>query len=746
MLRRALPPLLAVFAAAVAAIAAAAGFIVLPNGWRLSPPPAAVIRTGTMPQGLALSPDGKMLAVVESGVNPAALRLLSAPDLRSLNVIPLRGAFGTPVWRDATHVLVAGANTDSVLTVDISNGAVTQSPSGKDSWPAAVAMDDAGDIAIADDGEGAIVLNGTRIPVPAHPADVVFSGDGKTLYACTRSGNDVLAVDVRSKTVVSTIAVGKHPGALALDGNTLYVAESDDDAVGVIDTRTRKKIADIPVGIPSAGGRAYGASPNALAVRAGRVYVSLGGENAIAVIAHGAVAERIPAGWYPTGVAVANDGTIYVSNGKGEGAPANPQFDPFRHDSPGYVGSITVGSVRAIPSSSLQNADAQTAAVAQNVAPRWTPAPPAETVVRPGGPIKHVIYVIKENRSYDEVLGDVTGANGDPKLVYFGRTITPNQHAIAQRFGVFDNAYADAQVSADGHNWTDAGFANDYVERFWPDNYGDRREVYDMQDGTAPDVPHSGYIWDAAARAHVTFRDYGEDIDFPGRGIPAAVNTFPGLRGHFDPAYIGWDFDYSDLARFAEWSREFSAYTTAGTLPQLEIVYLPNDHTFATVPGKLTPQAYVATNDWALGKLVDAVSHSRYWRSTAIFILEDDAQNGPDHVSDQRSTFYLASPYAKGGVHHEHYSTVSVVHSIELLLGLPALSIYDRTAQPMYAAFATRIVNAEPYTAVRPGIDLNAVNTKAAYDAALSAKLDFTHPDAVDPALLNDILEHAVRK
>jgi hypothetical protein len=201
--------------------------------------------------------------------------------------------------------------------------------------------------------------------------------------------------------------------------------------------------------------------------------------------------------------------------------------------------------------------------------------------------------------------------------------------------------------------------------------------------------------------------------------------------------------NYSDLARYAEWKREFDAFVAHRDLPQLEIVYLPNDHTYGTSPGKLTPQAYVATNDWAVGQLVDTVSHSPYWKSTAIFILEDDAQNGPDHVSDQRSTFYIASPYAKGGVQHERYSTVSVVHTIELLLGMPPLSIYDQTAQPMYDAFATSAVNAAPYTAVRPRGNLHAVNAKTAYDAAISAKLDFTHPDAVDPALLNDIIAHA---
>jgi hypothetical protein len=225
-----------------------------------------------------------------------------------------------------------------------------------------------------------------------------------------------------------------------------------------------------------------------------------------------------------------------------------------------------------------------------------------------------------------------------------------------------------------------------------------------------------------------------------------SINTMPGLTDHFDPRYIGWDLHYSDTERFAEWQREFREFVANGNLPQLEIVYLPNDHTSGTKAGELTPQAYVATNDWAVGRLVQEVSHSRYWKSTAIFVLEDDAQNGPDHVSDQRSTFYIASPYAVRGVHHAHYSTVSFVHSIELLLGLQPLSIYDATARPLYDAFGTTATNSAAFSAVKPGIDMNARNTKAAYGAALSAKLNFNEPDAVDPHVLNDILSHAAQR
>jgi YVTN family beta-propeller protein len=734
-----------------AGVIAATAPVLLPTGWRLTPPQSTLAQTGTMPQGAALSPDASLLAVVESGVNPAALRVLDARTLTERSVIPLKGAFGKPVWRDASHVSIAGANTDAVLTVDLQTKDVSQVQLGKHSWPAAIAIHGS-TIATANDGDASVsIVEGATAPatvhVGDHPSDLVFSNDGKTLYVAVRGTNSVVAVDAVQHATVARVPVGLHPAALALsaDGSRLYVAESDDDSVAAIATSSNTLFERVSVGLRSGRASGYGASPNGLLVHGDDVFVSLGGQNAVALVRNGTLVERIPAGWYPTSVALGADGTLYVVNGKGEGAPANPKYDPRNGRSEWYVGSITKGSVRAIPANDWTLAANETRQVVANATPLWQA--PEHTIVRAQGPIQHVIYVIKENRSYDQVLGDVAGADGDASLAWFGKSVTPNQHAIAQRFGIFDNAYTNSQVSADGHNWTDAGFANDYIERYWPPIYGGRRAVYDLLTAAAPEVPHNGYIWDAAKRAHLTYRDYGEAVEeAPHAPIRMSINSMPGLTGHFDPRYIGWDLHYSDLQRFAEWRREFREFVANGQLPQLEIVYLPNDHTYATKAGELTPQAYVATNDWAVGELVQEVSHSRYWRSTAIFVLEDDAQNGPDHVSDQRSTFYVASPYAVRGVHHAHYSTESFVHTIELLLGLQPLSIYDATARPLYDAFGATATNSAVFTAVKPGTDMNARNTQAAYGAALSAKLNFNEPDAVDPQLLNGILAHAIQR
>jgi YVTN family beta-propeller protein len=702
----------------------------LPTDWTLTPPSGAVGTTGTMPQGLALSPDGSKLAVVESGVNPPALRILSVPDLRDVKVIPLKDAFGTPVWFDAAHVLVPGATTDAVLTVDITSGTVDALPT--EQYISAVARDDAAYVyAVSDLQNHFIRLGKTPIGIGtgAHPATIAVAARG--FYVANRGEATVSHITAG----VTNIAVDLHPAALALspDGSKLYVACSDADAIDVIDTTSDKVVARVDVGLPQ--GR--GASPNALAVASdGTLYASLGAENAVAKIRNNTVVARVPAGWYPTGVAV-DAHNVYVSNGRGEGSRANPDFQPERRNDPEYVGSAMSGSVRAIAISSFDATS--TAQVSANMP---TPvATPAQTVLRAGGPIKHVIYIIKENRTYDQVLGDLPIGDGDPKLAWFGRDVTPNEHAIAMRFGVFDRTFTDAQVSANGHNWSTAAFANDYLERMWPPNYGGRRKQYDFEDGATASVPGTGYIWDDADEHGFSLRDYGEFVTDPANPGGLYTTQMTGLIGKIDGRFPGFDLKISDEFRIDEWQREFAEFVKNRNLPTFIILRLPNDHTWGTYPGALTPQAYVAQNDHAVGRVVDVVSHSPYWGSTAILSIEDDSQNGPDHVDDQRTTFYLASPYAAPGVHHAQYTTSSVVRTIELLLGLPPMTIYDALAPPMYDAFTLQ-PDLRPYDVIAPTIDDTAKNAPNAYGAALSKRMNFRDADAADPRALNDILAH----
>jgi YVTN family beta-propeller protein len=725
MIRRLVLPL--ALLCALGAVATRA--IWLPTAWTLSPPGGDVAMTGTMPQGLALSTDDAKLAVVEGGFNPPALRILDTNGLKTLRVVPLKDAFGTPVWQDSHTVLVPGASSDSVLRVDLDTGRITDIHMG--SYVSAIAAGD-GTLEAAADFDNTLVQhagdNITTWHTGAHPAAVVATTKG--IYVANRGESTLTKLPAGE-----TIAVDLHPAALALslDGTKLYVACADADVIDVVDTKTDAVIARIGVGLP----QGQGASPNGLALAPdGTLYVSLGAQNAVAEIRNDRVIARAPAGWYPTGVAV-DDRNVYVANGKGEGSRANPAFNPERRHDGNYIAATIVGSIRAIARDAF-DATSTTAVLANIPAPLATPA---QTIVRPDGPIRHIIYIIKENRTYDEVLGDVPGADGDPKLVWFGAAVTPNEHAFVTRFGIFDRTFTDAQVSANGHNWSTAAFANDYLERFWPPNYGGRRKLYDFEDGAQASAPGTGYLWDDADRHGVSLRDYGEFVTDPSNPDGVYTTHMPGLVGKIDARFPGFNLKYNDEARVDEWQREFATYEQNGDLPALEIVRLPNDHTSGTAPGALTPQAYVAQNDHAFGRIVERVSHSRYWASTAIFAIEDDSQNGPDHVDDQRTTFYLISPYAAPGVHHAHYTTSSVVRTIELFLGLPAMSIYDAVAPPMYDAFAVQ-PDLRPYRAIAPQIDDTAKNLRTAYGAAASARMDFRDADAADPRELNDILAH----
>ncbi|MHB8432710.1 MAG: bifunctional YncE family protein/alkaline phosphatase family protein [Candidatus Tyrphobacter sp.] len=746
MLRLLHIPLLATLALLGAVVGATS--IWLPTAWHISAPSGPVRAVGLFPQGIALSPDGKHLAVVDSGDGPPALLVLDATTLAQQRAIPLPGAFGRPLWLNTSRVVVAGENDDAVENVNVVTGGVSRVALPKGSWPAQVALSpDHRLFATSNDMTASVgigALHGSApsiVHVGSNPSDLLFSPGGRRVYVALRAERSVAVVNVANHDV-AYVAVGLHPDALALskDGTLLYVAESDDDALGIVDLRTRTRVADIDLSLHDGRTSGYGASPNAIAIGARDVYVSLGAENAIAVIRNRTLLGRIPTGWYPSSIALGPGGRLYVSNAKGESSPANPQFQPYaRGHRNGYVGSSLDGSIRILGADAID-----TRQVVANVSQSWIA--PTHTVVRPDGPIKHVIYIIKENRTYDQVLGDVPNADGDPGLAWFGSRITPNQHALATRFGVFDRTFADAQISADGHNWSTAAFANDYVERFWPQNYSGRRSLYDFEDDSVAATPHNGYLWDDAARGGITYRDYGEFVTNPaslssGRVVSHMAHLSDDVVA---PHYPGWNLEISDQVRYEAWKAEFDRYVAGDDLPQLEIVRLPNDHTQGTRPGELTPQAYVAQNDYALGEIVDAVSRSPYWATTAIFAIEDDAQNGPDHVDDQRTTLYVVSPYALAGTHHDAYTTASVLRTIEVLLGLPPMSIYDAVAPPLYGAFGFRPV-LRPFDVLAPRVDVNARNARTAYGAAESMRLDFRHADEADPRILNDILAHAAR-
>jgi hypothetical protein len=381
-------------------------------------------------------------------------------------------------------------------------------------------------------------------------------------------------------------------------------------------------------------------------------------------------------------------------------------------------------------------------------------APAASPIPRRVGEtslIKYVFYVIRENRTYDQILGDLPKANGDPSLALFGEKVTPNAHALSTTFTTFDNFYVDAEVSYDGHAFSTGAIATDFVEKMWPPNYGRREGLYLSEGGYKMRnpfgniaAPAKGYIWDYARRANISYRTYGEFADKdPETG--KMVATVPGLDGHVHPTYPTFDLSIPDMKKVEIFAEEFKQFVAAGTVPRLSIIRLPRDHTNGTSPGSITPTSMIAENDLALGSLVELISHSAIWKESAIFVVEDDAQNGPDHVDAHRSPILVISPFTRRGVVDSTlYTTSGVLRTMELILGLPPMSQYDAAATPLYNAFTTT-PTLTPFTHVAARVSLEDKNDWNSPGAAASARMNFTAPDLAPDLELNQIVWQSVR-
>jgi hypothetical protein len=471
----------------------------------------------------------------------------------------------------------------------------------------------------------------------------------------------------------------------------------------------------------------------------------------------------IPTGWYPTGVLFSRDGSnIFVLSGKGLTSLANPRgpqpgiptADPGQ-----YSGSMLQGSLSIVPVPDAATLARYTRTVysvtpysdATRLAPAGAPtASPIPRRVGAASPIAHVFYVIRENRTYDQILGDLDRGNGDPSLALFGEDVTPNAHALARQFVTLDNFYVDAEVSYDGHAFSTGAYATDFVEKIWPTNYASRGAVYLSEGGGQMrtqygnvTAPINGYIWDACVRAGKTVRSYGEFVALdPATGKMKA--TVPGLEGHVHPSYPPFDLKVRDSNRVDIWLEEFDQLDKAGTLPALSIIRLPTDHTSGTSVGAPTPRAMIADNDLALGRIIEAISKSRAWKTSAVFVLEDDAQNGPDHVDAHRSPAFVASPFARrGAVDHTLYTTSGVLRTMELILGLPPMSQYDASATPLYGAFQMAPVVA-PFAHREARVPLDEINRPGAPGAEASARMDFTEADRTPELELNEILWRSI--
>ena len=593
------------------------------------------------------------------------------------------------------------------------------------------------------------------------------------LYVSLWGRSEIAVVDLTRRSVAARWAVQEHPNEMVLshDGKYLFVANANRNSVTILDTGTGAGVETLLAAIHPVD--APGATPNSLALSPDEhtLFIANAGVNCVAVfdVEHPGKSTSlglIPVGWYPTSVRVTpTGGTLLVANGKGLTSKANRHGPQAGRESPAsereYIGGLMQGTVSIVKIPGKREDFVAKLSDWTAVTLKCSPLPmapieasargkvnPIPVRVGDPSPIKHVIYIIKENRTYDQVLGDVAEGNGDPGLCLFPEDVTPNHHRLAREFVLLDNFYVDGEVSADGHEWTMGAYATEFVEKLWPLSYGHngRSKIpYPSEGNFAVAHPANHYLWDRAKEAGVSYRSYGEFVGNGTKTNEPCKTRVKSLEGHFDPWFRSFDLDYPDAMRADRLIAELHRFEQEGDMPKLQIVRLPNDHTYGTSPGKLTPRAQVADNDLALGRVVDAVSHSKFWPNTAIFVLEDDAQNGPDHIDAHRSIAFVVSPFAR---RHSHdttmYSTCSMLRTMELILGLKPMSQFDEAAQPMYGSFQAK-PDLHPYKAVPVPVDFHEKNATNAWGADLSAQMNFQKEDAADDNLLNQVVWHSVR-
>ena len=738
--------------------------------------------------------------------------------------IPYPAGFAVLSGPKGDRLLIANNLSDNAIVIDSSDGRVLQS----------------------------FDLSRSRYIPSAYPYTVIANKAGTKAWVSLWNSSSVAELNLETGKVANrielmksaeAIAPGSHPTVMLLSENEeiLYVALSNTDSVAAIDLKRSRvaklfrAAAQIPVARELLGDRVLGALPLAIATSPDgrRLYVAFSAMDAVAVFDTHAtdheVAPRgfIPTEWYPSALALAGD-DLLIATAKGESSgPNNMQGqlkgERKRKEHP-YIPTLIGGSIQRL---NLADIDKNLTAYSNQVAEdnlsfssggNFTFVNPDNPAANGANPIRHVIYILKENRAYDQIFGDLPVGDGDKSLTMYGSDITPNEHKLALQFGVLDNFYDSGEVSGDGHIWSTASTTSDYNEKNWPIGYRSKERTYDA-DGTVadelpleqgiPDIddPATGFLWDNLAKKGLTYRIYGEfihavwcknkKVESPKQGTPSSASascpvteikqgealpsnvgtprggpspwpwaipqlkrmrpTKAALRDHYDPLFPDFETDYPDQLRADEFLREFDEFVKARgsadskkALPQFTLLYLPNDHTGGTRPGHPTPQASVADNDLAVGRVVDAVSHSPYWDDTAIFVIEDDAQDGADHVDAHRSTALVISKYsprtekgeAQPFVDHHFYTTVSMIHTMESLLGLPPMNLFDAHAPLMVPLFAGPGTQ-PPYQAddknLRSGL-IYKVNEKKAVGAKESSLMNFSKPDAADARQLNAIL------
>ncbi len=748
--------------------------------------------------GLVFSPEGQRLFLsnvngdikvfsIEKDGKVVGLKTFDLPDAKApkrKQEIPA----GLAVSRDGKFLYVACNLGNKLAEIDTVSGLVTRS------WDAGVAPFD-------------VVLAGTKAYVsnwggrrPGKGDLTGPAGRGTTVRVdavrSIASEGSVTIIELKpgGALIGRELPVELHASALAVSPDEKYVvvANASSDTISVIDTKTDKIVEKIWARDPT---DLFGATPNALTFdKTGKwLMVCNATQNAVGLITFAPASDTgsklaglIPVGWFP-GAIVFDPAhkQMCVANIKGIGSTKT--FKPgekVKLNSKDYFGTLSLVPVPSEKDLYVENqlvlANMRHPVLeAAKLPPRAAqPAKPVPERVGEPSVFKHVLYIIKENRTYDQILGDVKTGNGDASLVLFGEKVTPNQHKLVRDFVLLDNTYCSGIQSADGHQWTDSAITTDYVERGhagWPRSYPNMK-TDDAMDALA--YSPAGFIWDNALAHKLTVRNYGESCvsdsnwkdktkkskptwkeyfdDFTDKTGLVSIRCKPGIetmRPFSKLDTVGWDLSVPDVIRAAEFIKELKGFEKKGEMPQLMIMLLPNDHTGGAKAGVPTPAAQVADNDLAFGQIVEAISHSAFWKDTCIFAIEDDPQNGADHVSGYRTSAYVASAYTKRGkTVSTQYNNTSLVRTIELMLGLPPMNIMDASATPMSDCFVD-VPDLTPFTSVPNQIPLAQLNPEPKQiadrqlrkDALVSAKLPLNEPDKCDEDVLNRILWRAVK-
>lgn len=748
----------------------------LVSGWKTTPA-GRHIASGDMILSGAVSPDGKLFAFTNTGYTRHQVHIVDLATEKEIATFPVEQAWSGLAWSPNGKRLYVSSGSGyvgaDILTFDrwdkegwqeARGGLNLFGASKSNSAISAILLSVDGKILYAiNHSDGHVYILEThggralgRVKAGDHPINGALSKDGKTLYVANLGSSDVSVIDVGKPdqpTITATLSTDAHPNDLVLraDG-LLFVSCGHTNNVITIDVETKQRLETINMAL---GVKApAGSTPNSLALSSDgkKLFVANADNNAVAVVdvanrGKSVVEGFVPTGWYPTLVRLTADGKrLLIASGKGVGTGANKVKRPidevapavsFQHHGNNMNGLLSIVdmpdarklsaySKQAVENSPYKDALLDTAPTASGTV--------IPTKVGERSPIEHVLYIMKENRTYDQVFGDLKQGNGDPTLTLFGRDVTPNQHALAEQFVLLDNLYCAGEVSQDGQPWTTSAYVNEFTQRAWTLSYSKHGR---LNTGNAIGVQSTPYIWELAAQKGLRVMTFGMGNR---RGVADVRSEKFDNRPDGTPYPRSRDYQRAD--RFIE---EFNEMDRAGTMPNFMMMSLGENHTSGTAPGAFTPKAQVASNDVAVGKIVEAVTKSKAWPKFAIFIIEDDAQNGPDHVDSHRTAGLVISPYTKRKhVDSSMYSTLSMLRTIELLLGLPPMTQHDAAAAPMVGTFTNK-PDLMGFTAMPAKIDLMSKNAPHAYGAAESARMDFSDYDRIDEATLNRILWHSIK-